>query len=176
MNIISGIIIFTGICFFSTVCKSGRANIDASDATVKSNDQLSGDSCVLIHFKDSLSLTWSNTSNTIKKDSLFDIVYKNFQKNESYLVAQINNLEPTMAAACNKKTRLLKGDIAFLVIDQIEKLPFFEITGVQCDFFYAGCPYADGFFQTIDQKRSEIAVKVERYLNPPRQSWRRMPK
>lgn len=143
----------------------------------KNNDQQpTSDTCVLIHFKDSLSVTWSNTTSTIKKDTLFNILCRNFQKNESYFIAQINNLELTSAEACNKKTRLVKGDIAYLVIDQIKMLPFFEITGMQCDVFYAGCPYPDGFFQTIDQKRSEIAVKVERYLNPPRRSTRRMPK
>lgn len=91
---------------------------------------------------------------------------KNFEKNESYFIAQINNLESTPAKACNKKARLVKGDIAFLLINQISRLPFLEITGVQCDVFRAGCPYPDGFFQTIDQKRGEIAVKVEGYLHP----------
>lgn len=122
------------------------------------------DSTVLIKFGDSdILFHWNNLSSKIVVDSLFENLKHNYKKKSGYLVDQITNVTATSASACNKD-KLVIGDMAFLIINEIDGLPFFEVTHVQCDVFENNCPYPEGYFNVIGRDRKGIREKVKHYL------------
>src|SRR6185312_528199 len=81
---------------------------------------LSNQSIVLITFNNGLSIHWNNLSSEIVNDELFVRLKHHYKNYRHYLIGQISNTNITKATACGKKTRLVVGDIAFLLITKID--------------------------------------------------------
>lgn len=123
------------------------------------------DSIVLIRFgKSGILFNWNNSTGRIVEDALFHALVLRFKTDKTYLIDQITNLSVTAAIACGREDKLLIGDLAFLIIDKINNLPFFEITNAQCDVFKKGCPYPIGYFDVIKKDRLRIKERVKQYL------------
>ena len=123
------------------------------------------DTIVSVKIGDSFSLNWNNYTSKFEEDALWKKIVFKFDSHCPFLVEQIANKSESPAYACANNYHLKIGDFAFLVIDKIKLLPFFELTGIQCDYFELGCPYPVGYFEAIDQKRDTLANRVRRYLS-----------
>jgi hypothetical protein len=102
--------------------------------------------------KSGVIFNWDNSKSEIVNDVLYKKLVVRFKNDKSY------------AIACGKKEALVIGDLAFLLLDKIKGLPFFAVTGFQCDSFKPGCAYPVGYFEIIKAHRLEIAEKVKNYL------------
>jgi hypothetical protein len=114
--------------------------------------------------KSGVIFNWDNSKSEIVNDVLYKKLVVRFKNDKSYLIEQISNITKTSAIACGKKEALVIGDLAFLLLDKIKGLPFFAVTGFQCDSFKPGCAYPVGYFEIIKAHRLEIAEKVKNYL------------
>ena len=120
---------------------------------------------ILIKFKGShISFNGSNSKNQIIDDMLYRDLLKSFKNERGFIINQITDVTPTLATTCGKKNNLVIGDLAFLLIDKIENLPFFEISHVQCDVYNTACPYPSGYFNAIENHRVDIQHNVKTYL------------
>lgn len=100
----------------------------------------SGDSIILIQLSDSIQFHWDNRKYVIIDDRLFRRAAMAFRKNKDIVVEQIINEEKTSARVCGMERNLVIGDLAFLLIDEIENIPHIDALHVQWDAFDFECP------------------------------------
>ncbi|GAA0876020.1 hypothetical protein GCM10009118_24300 [Wandonia haliotis] len=122
------------------------------------------DSIVLVQLVEDISINWNNQSYSIMEDELFSSVVAVFSKKQKRIIALISDTTISEAKACSIDRNLLVGDLAFLLINKIKKLPYFEVLGVQWDFLEDNCKYPFGLFDYINNYRNEVEKKVEFYL------------
>jgi hypothetical protein len=147
---------------------SSQKGVKDTDSNNKNSYQRNtqGDSSILIKFeKSKIAFNWSNAKSEIIEDELYRNTLKNFKSQRNNLISQITDKSPTLAITCGKKSNLVMGDLAFLLIDKVEHLPFFEIAHVQCDVFNADCQYPYGYFGAIENHRTDIQNNVRTYLS-----------
>jgi hypothetical protein len=64
------------------------------------------------------------------------------------------------------------GQLSFILIDDIESIPFFEVTGVQCDAVKGCSDLADGVLIYINSKGIEFQTKYKKYFySKKRKEW-----
>jgi hypothetical protein len=122
------------------------------------------DSVLLIRLSDDISIHWNNKSQDIVNDALLSSIRASFTDIKQNLVDQILNTSVTPARICSTKRNLVVGDMAFLLIDKIKDVPFFQVFGIQCDFFERDCKYPYGMFDYMNNYREEAKSKLELYL------------
>lgn len=128
---------------------------------------LSNQPIVLIKFNNGSSIHWNNLTSEIVADKLFVRLKHNYKNYRRYFIDQISNTNTTQATACGKKSELVVGDIAFLIIDKIDHLPAFKIMQTQFDVIDSNCHYPVGYFNTIDKNRNLIQKRTMHYLIHP---------
>jgi|GEM_PF-2860682 hypothetical protein len=111
-----------------------------------------------------ISFDWDNRTSQIVEDKQYFKIRTNFNKNKQQLADQIMDVSPTSATACKLTRNLYIGDLSFLLINKIKKLPNVIIIGVQLDAFEYGCPYPLGYFEAINNNRTSITKRVKDYL------------
>jgi hypothetical protein len=119
---------------------------------------------VKITFSNGESFNWDNTKSIFIEDSLYSKIVSSFKKDHSFLLEEISNVKLADAVICSCHRDVVLGDFAFILIDKVENIPFFDIVGVQCDYFEKGCPYPEGYFEAINNNRSIIKNKLKEFL------------
>jgi hypothetical protein len=73
-----------------------------------------------------------------------------------------------------KTSNLTVGDIAYLALKKILPIPFFAVTGVQCDVVEAGCQL--GIFEYIEANRPKFKQQFQSYYdkNKSKLKWRQL--
>lgn len=73
-----------------------------------------------------------------------------------------------------KTTSLRVGDIAYLTLKRILPLPFFAVTGMQCDVIKDGCQV--GVFEYIETNRPKFKGQVQAYYDKKKDNlkWRQL--
>jgi hypothetical protein len=106
------------------------------------------------------SLTWRIILN--KKDAI------------QALIDKLDDTTITSAKVKCKKTNLTVGDIAYLTLKRILPLPFFAVTGVQCDVIENGCQL--GVFEYIERNRVKFKGQVQTYFDKKKNNlkWRQL--
>jgi hypothetical protein len=106
------------------------------------------------------SVTWRIISN--KKDAI------------QLLIDKLGDTTLTTATDKCKKTSLRVGDIAYLTLNRILPLPFFAVTGMQCDVFEDGCQI--GVFEYIESYRPKFKEQVQAYYDKKKDNlkWRQL--
>jgi len=80
------------------------------------------------------------------------------------IINLITKVDKTAALNCEGNV-LAIGDIVFLVLDEIYRLPLMSIFQVQCDSYSAGCPYPNGYFEAINNDRHGVMQRTNVYIN-----------
>lgn len=104
------------------------------------------------------SLTWRIISN--KKDAI------------QMLIDKLNDITLTKATDKCKTTSLRVGDLAYLTLERILPLPFFAVTGMQCDVIKDGCQV--GVFEYMEANRLKFKKQVQLYYDKKKNTlkWR----
>ena len=140
-------------------------NIDGTLINVDPMDKIeSKDSIVLIRLSKDVSFNWNNQTFTIVEDALWNQLLLSYEDNCFGIAHQIVIMDETPAKACGIERNLVLGDLAFIVIDKVESLPYFEAYGVQWDALDATCRYPQGMLDYIKRYREEIRDKTQLYL------------
>ena len=143
---------FTSLVILTTI--NGFGQTDLLKSQVDSLKYLSGDPF------DCNSVTLRIISN--KKDAIQPLIYK---------------LDDTTTTSANDKcktTNLTVGDIAYLTLKRILPLPFFAVTGMQCDVIENGCQL--GIFEYIEHNRLKFKGQVQTYYEKKKNNlkWRQL--
>ena len=106
------------------------------------------------------SLTWRIIAN--KKDAI------------QILIDKLGDTTLTKATDKCKKTYLRVGDLAYLTLERILSLPFFAVTGMQCDVMQDGCWI--GVFEYIEANRPKFKGQVQAYYDKKKVNlkWRKL--
>lgn len=106
------------------------------------------------------SVTWRIIAN--KKDAI------------QLLVDKLDDTTVTSAKDKCKKGNLRVGDIAYLTLIRILPLPFFAVTGMQCDVIENGCQL--GVFEYIENNRVKFKGQVQNYYDKKKNNlkWRQL--
>jgi hypothetical protein len=117
---------------------------------------------ILIHLTKDIYINWSNKTYDVVDDSLSNAIKLNFLDKRKTLIDLILNDTKTPAKACYKDMNLAIGDIAILLINKSEHLPFYKVFQIQFDVLV--CKYPFGLFEYFERNRKEAKNKVELYL------------
>ena len=134
-------ILFTSLFILTAISSIGQS--DKIKLQVDSLKYLSGDPF------ECNSLTWRIIAN--KKDAI------------QILIDKLDDTTLTKATDKCKTTNLRVGDLAYLTLERILALPFFAVTGMQCDVIQDGCQV--GIFEYIEANRFKFKGQVQKYYN-----------
>ncbi len=157
-SIIVCLIIFHPFCYFSTTNLQGNQHCEMNQE----------DSIILIKLFDNVSFYWDNSTSRIVEDKHFKQVFDEFSINQKRIAALITDTTKTSAKICGSdkvKDNLLLGDLAFLLIDKIKKLPYAYVFNMQFDVLAADCEYPVGLYYYINNNRYQVMKKVSAYLD-----------
>lgn len=119
---------------------------------------------ILVNLSNEVSFKWSNVSHEIVEDKLFLKIKKQFSQHYLSIVEDISNTTLTKAIECTSHRQLPIGDLAFLLIDKINNIPYFSVLGTQLDAFTNGCEYPKSLFDYLKFNRLEAKSKLKVYL------------
>jgi hypothetical protein len=90
------------------------------------------------------------------------------------LVDKLGDTTLTKATDKCKMTSLRVGDLAYLTLGRILPLPFFAVTGMQCDVIREGCQI--GVFEYIEANRPKFKGQVQAYYDKKKDNlkWRQL--
>jgi hypothetical protein len=108
-------------------------------------------------------LKWNNITGNIERDSLYKKFLSKYENNKLILADKIGDETETQAISCGRKSKLLVGDLVFLLIMDISKIP--NPIHSQLDVFEKGCPYPASYFDVISKDRLGISARVKAYLS-----------
>jgi hypothetical protein len=134
-------ILFLLVCFTATVSAFGQT--DKVKLQVDSLKYVTGDAF------DCSSLVWRIVAT--KQDAI------------QILIDKLSDTTLTKATYKCTNTFLRVGDLAYLALDQILPLPFFSVTGMQCDVIENGCQV--GVFTYIETNRKKFNAQVQKYYD-----------
>ena len=104
-------------------------------------------------------INWDSKSQKIIKDENYFELGKEYLKNKNLLIDLILNELSTDIKVQYHNGNIKLGDIAYLFVEDYEKLSRFEILG-QYDVIHIGSPYPDGLFEGINANRREIVKRI----------------
>ncbi|RTQ48850.1 hypothetical protein EJV47_14725 [Hymenobacter gummosus] len=122
---------------------------------------------VLVRLADGITLHWNNRRSGFVDDKLLRAAKANFPANQHRLVALILDTTATAAVACagsRDSHSLATGDVAFLLVLRVKRLPWYEVYGIQWDSFDYDCPYAEGMLSYVAANRATVWQKTANYL------------
>lgn len=126
---------------------------------------------VLIEINNCVKFRWSNDDFCIVKDNLFYETKEKINDLELCLLDGICDRKKTPALMCgmnyrrnNKKRNLKKGDLAFLMLDEIYNIPYYKVFDVELDSYDGLCKYPDFLIYVLDKNRGCFKNKLEMYL------------
>ncbi len=104
------------------------------------------------------------------------VFWKIIARQKESIPLLIEKLDDTTMTAVKdkcKKNNLRVGDLAYLALEEIIPLPFFAVTGVQCDVIKDGCVV--GVFEYIESNRKKFKAQVYAWnrLESKNFIWRR---
>ncbi|OYU97379.1 MAG: hypothetical protein CFE21_03555 [Bacteroidetes bacterium B1(2017)] len=90
------------------------------------------------------------------------------------LIDKLDDTTMTQAIDKCKLTHLRVGDLAYLTLKRIMPLPFFAVTGIQCDLFRDGCQV--GVFEYMETSRFKFKGQVQAYYDGKKDHlvWRQL--
>lgn len=123
--------------------------------------QEANSSIQLIVLNGEIMLHWDNTKSEIVDDELWEKSKKLYSKNRRFLIQEVSNKERTKAEVCEVKGKLSKGQMAFIVLDQMEEIPYAMVFGYRYCLVYPNCPYIAGLVESIDDNPNASSQLME---------------
>jgi len=129
----------------------------------------------LVQLREGVAFHWDNENAQIVHDSLYAQVLERYEEYKMGLVEQILDTTPIPAKTCGFNERLRKGDMALLLIDEVERLPYMPVFQVQWCQYVIGCPYPISMMNYVHNFRAEAKAKVGLYLLTQQKNQARSP-
>ena len=152
----------------STACDQSSVREGRSDKSMGKNaaktvkETLVKDT--LIHITSKISIHWNANEKRIIKDSLSMHLRRHFDEYKFELVNAISETSSTHISACYKQNQIRKGDIAFMILEDIRNIPLSEVFQVQFDVYEANCRYPVGLFYHIEENRELVRKQTYEFL------------
>ncbi|MBI3134971.1 MAG: hypothetical protein HYZ14_09900 [Bacteroidetes bacterium] len=118
-----------------------------------------------IELSKDLKISWDNNTHKIAHDAKWFKIENNPAKYKQTLIALITDTTQTLAYGCPTIRFLRKGQLAFLILDELNSIPYFEVFGVQFDVFIEGCEYPFDLIEYLLKEREMVQAKVNAYLS-----------
>lgn len=115
---------------------------------------------ILVEVTNDKYLNWDNCKYEIVKDKFWIELKKDYLSNKVEYIELIEDTTNTDAYICGLRKNLVKGDIAFLIIDEVDNIPLFSVFDIQFDVFDNNCKYPNGLFSSLNKKRSFFKSKL----------------
>lgn len=109
-------------------------------------------------------LTWDNKNYRFIHNSGYLLVKNNFNDYLLILIEELSNTEATSAVICSYQQTLKKGDISFLLLNDLGKLPIYDAFNMQFDVYLDGCQYPTGLIEWLNENRSKVKREARQYL------------
>lgn len=118
---------------------------------------------IKVYFNNTRFILWNKINNKILEDSnyIFFLHDKSLHNNLIQSICDTNNLK---VQVCFKEKELKKGDIAYIMLDRIYKIPLFNVFNRQFDAYNLNCEYPIDLFNYIENNRLEVKNKLMNYL------------
>ena len=109
-------------------------------------------------------ISWDNKAHTILDDNNWKQLKKNIKTNEGQLIKLLTDTTKTMAYGCPSVSRLTKGQMAFIVLDEINSFPYFKIFKIQFDVFMEGCQYPIDLLDFVARESKFVQTELRNFL------------
>lgn len=119
----------------------------------------------LIDLGNSLKFNWDLDKTSIVKDQLYEQTKKVYQNQKNILVHKIMDTSSTDVIFCNTLKTFKKGDLAFVLIDEIEGINYFTDLNIQMDTFTFGCSYPEDLLVVLNNRRIHISDAIYSIVN-----------
>lgn len=139
-------------------------NSDSSHEDNFTNNTSNSANNVLVELSSDIKFTWDSANKIIVKDSLFKSIRKDYPSKKIKIIELIKDSKATSLKVCSQNLTLRKGDLAFLLIEEFELIPYFEIFKLQFDVYEQNCPFPLGLSEYINNNRVEVYSKVKDYI------------
>lgn len=110
-----------------------------------------------------ITLTWNSETSKYIEDDDFNAIKDNFSKYRNDLVKLISNTTPTKANVCEIDRSMTIGEMAFILINQCEPIPYALAFQMQFCVFEMNCPFPDGLIYYVNKNRSEVEKQLNEY-------------
>lgn len=107
----------------------------------------------LIEINSEIKFNWDNSTSKIVEDELWNNLKTLYQTHKRTLIKEVGNHEITSAKVCKVKDKLTKGQMAFIVLDQLEDIPYALVFRSQYCVKYIDCPYLGGLIESIENNQ-----------------------
>jgi len=157
--------IFCIFCMTISSCIKQNTNLDHTEFIGIQYDDLNySDSCIEINLNSQIIINWDNKKFKIVVDSNYRQIEDNIEKYMLLLIDKIKDTSLTNAKVCGYDNNLSTGQIAFLLLDKIKKIPYAFVFDYKFDLFSDGCKFPIGFIDFILEEREIVSEKVYYYL------------
>ena len=146
-------IFFLLMTFLLSFCE---ADIPKSDRKIPIKDKV-----IEIIFSEDIILKWEVYNNRFEKDDFYQKIKEN-SKNLIFLKKSISDTTNLGIRICSKEKLLRKGDIAFLYLQDIGKIPLYHCLKIQFDVFEQRCPFPDGLLDYVENNREIVKNEIIR--------------
>ena len=108
----------------------------------------------LIEINSVIKLNWNNSTSKIVEDKLWKKLKTGYQTHKKTLILEVNNHELTNAKVCKVEGKITKGQMAFIILDQLEYIPYALVFNNQYCVMYMNCPYIGGLIESIKNNKN----------------------
>lgn len=158
--------------FSSCTAKRSNAVINGIDETLVENNEVQRkspiethmDTLVIVRFNSRIEMDWDNVRSSFVENEKYYAIKKQFQEFQSDLIQIINDTSLTVASSCSGSRNLSIGELSFLLIDQIMKIPYFDVFGVQFDVYRFGCQTPVGLLDYVSKNRKLVSDRLTQFL------------
>lgn len=119
---------------------------------------------IVVKLSEKIEFNWNNKTSRIKDDSLLKLIKDIWQGEKFDILNQINNNELTQGYICPSNKKLSKGGFAFLLLDELEEIPYFDLFQIQFDSYELDCKYPNGLLDFVERKPKIATSQLEKYL------------
>lgn len=112
------------------------------------------DSIYTITIADSICFNWNKFSGDVERDSAFELIKNNIQYFQQPLFQAFMDTTFTPFLYCNSDP-LRAGDLVFILLDDIKRIPLSVYTGVQFCVFDS-CFHFEGLLEALNTNRSQL--------------------
>lgn len=114
-----------------------------------------------VEITDEISLNWNNTKQRYVKDSLFERAVINFESEKDLIINRILSTKRMNAQICGLEGNMTLGDLAFVFLDEVERISYSNVFSWQFDFMSDTCAYSTGVLWYLSTHRTEAKRQIE---------------
>jgi|GEM_PF-6110003 len=125
--------------------------------------QLWGQSTIQIELSPNISLSYYPSLEYFKKDSLYKEVEENYVKYREEIISSLQDTGLTDLENCAKSTPLRKGDLAWMLLRELKKIP--KDCSIRRFNIYKGmCPHPQGLLDYFEENRIAVAAEISQCI------------